>query len=70
MAGILFIYTRSSIRAAKISVQRHRDADGGQIDLDREARRMHGELDKVDERAVNKEALFGTPSKPGSRAEK
>jgi hypothetical protein len=60
MAGILLIYTRSSIRAAKLSVQRYREADGGQIDLDREARRVHGQLDKVDERAVNKEALLGT----------
>jgi hypothetical protein len=62
MAGILLVYTRSSIRAAKLSVRKHREADGGQIDLDREARRMHGQLDKVDERAVNKEALLGISS--------
>jgi hypothetical protein len=60
MAGILFVYTRSSIRAAKLSVEHRRDADGGQINLDRESRRMHGHLDKIDERAVNKEAVLGS----------
>ena len=31
MAGLLFIYTRSSIHAAKRNAERHREADGGQI---------------------------------------
>ena len=31
MAGLLFIYSRSSIRAAKRNAERHRVADGGQI---------------------------------------
>lgn len=31
MASLLFVYTRSSIRAAKRNAERHRVADGGQI---------------------------------------
>jgi len=31
MAGLLFVYARSSIRAAKRNAERHRIADGGQI---------------------------------------
>lgn len=47
MALILFVYTRTSIRAAKANAQRHRDADtGGEgLSLLNENRRRHG-LDK------------------------
>ncbi|KAL1296844.1 hypothetical protein AAFC00_004467 [Neodothiora populina] len=49
MAMILFVYTRTSIRAAKANAQRHRDADsGGQgLDLYNESRRRHGLADQV-----------------------
>ncbi|KAK4496489.1 hypothetical protein PRZ48_012469 [Zasmidium cellare] len=44
MALILFVYTRTSIRAAKANAQRHRDADtGGEgLSLLNEHRRRHG----------------------------
>ncbi|EHK97984.1 hypothetical protein M7I_6216 [Glarea lozoyensis 74030] len=31
MAILLFVYARTSIQAAKRNAQRHREADGGQI---------------------------------------
>ncbi|KAF2161545.1 hypothetical protein M409DRAFT_27943 [Zasmidium cellare ATCC 36951] len=44
MALILFVYTRTSIRAAKANAQRHREADtGGEgLSLLNESRRRHG----------------------------
>lgn len=44
MAGLLFVYARTSIRAAKANAQRHRNADsGGQgLNLLAESRRRHG----------------------------
>jgi len=58
MAGLLFIYSRTSIRAAKLNAQKHREADGGQISWYRESRRRHGQLEKVDDTGILKEALF------------
>ena len=49
MAGLLFVYSRTSIRAAKLNAQRHREADGGQIDWRSESRRRHGQVDRVHE---------------------
>ena len=50
MACILFVYTRTSIRAAKENAQRHRDADsGGQgLDLYNEQRRRHGRAERLE----------------------
>ncbi|KAH8786088.1 hypothetical protein BGZ57DRAFT_756946, partial [Hyaloscypha finlandica] len=31
MATLLFVYSRTSIQAAKRNAQKHREADGGQI---------------------------------------
>ncbi|MCJ1444644.1 MAG: hypothetical protein MMC23_005146 [Stictis urceolatum] len=45
MACILFVYSRTSIRAAKANAQRHREADGGQINWQRESQRRHGVLE-------------------------
>lgn len=45
MAGLLFIYTRTSIRAAKRNAQQHREADGGQISWYNETQRRHGRLE-------------------------
>jgi hypothetical protein len=53
MACILFVYTRTSIRAAKANAQKHRDADSGGegLDLLAESRRRHGRADKLDQGA-------------------
>ncbi|KAF2809514.1 uncharacterized protein BDZ99DRAFT_29755 [Mytilinidion resinicola] len=66
MAGLLFVYSRTSIRAAKLNAQKHREADGGQISWYRESRRRHGQLEKVDDTGILKEALFAKekPDKP------
>ena len=48
MAGLLFVYARTSIRAAKLNAQKHREADGGQISWHKESLRRHGRLEKVE----------------------
>lgn len=48
MAVILYVYSTTSIRAAKRNAALHREADGGQLDMRRESLRRHGRLDKVD----------------------
>lgn len=45
MASILFVYARTSIQAAKRNAQRHREADGGQINWANENQRRHGKLE-------------------------
>jgi len=45
MATILFVYSRTSIQAAKRNAQRHREADGGQINWHNESLRRHGVLE-------------------------
>lgn len=45
MATILFVYARTSIQAAKRNAQRHREADGGQINWHNENLRRHGKLE-------------------------
>lgn len=47
MAGLLYTYSVTSIRAAKRNAQLHREADGGQLDMRRESLRRHGVLEKV-----------------------
>lgn len=47
MAGLLYTYAFTSIRAAKRNAQLHREADGGQLDMRRESLRRHGVLDAV-----------------------
>lgn len=69
MACLLFVYTRTSIRAAKANAQRHRDADSGGegLNLLNESRRRHGLADRVENHggsvkqlaAGAKEQLFG-----------
>lgn len=51
MACLLFVYTRTSIRAAKANAQRHRDADSGGegVNLLKESRRRHGSIQKVEQ---------------------
>lgn len=50
MAGILFVYARTSIRVAKDNAQRHRNIDSGGegLDLLSESRRRHGLGKKID----------------------
>ncbi|KHJ35471.1 hypothetical protein EV44_g0223 [Erysiphe necator] len=45
MAAILFVYSRTSILAAKRNAQKHRDADGGQLNWHNESQRRHGKLE-------------------------
>ncbi|KAH8821135.1 hypothetical protein F5884DRAFT_850378 [Xylogone sp. PMI_703] len=49
MAILVFVYTRSSIHAAKRNAQKHREADGGQISWHNETRRRHGMLEPPEE---------------------
>ncbi|RKF80119.1 hypothetical protein GcC1_039007 [Golovinomyces cichoracearum] len=44
MAAILFVYSRTSILAAKRNAQKHREADGGQLNWHNENLRRHGKL--------------------------
>lgn len=48
MAGLLYTYSITSIRAAKRNAKLHREADGGQLDLRKESLRRHGVLDQVE----------------------
>ncbi|KIX08150.1 uncharacterized protein Z518_02806 [Rhinocladiella mackenziei CBS 650.93] len=48
MAGLLYTYSVTSIRAAKRNAKLHREADGGQLDMRRESLRRHGLLEPVE----------------------
>lgn len=50
MALLLFVYTRTSIRAAKANAQRHRDVDSGGegLSLLNEHRRRHGMAKRIE----------------------
>lgn len=65
MALLLFLYARTSIRAAKLNAQRHREADGGQIDWRNHSRRLHGQDEKLRESTLREafvEQMRGTKS--------
>jgi hypothetical protein len=47
MACLLFFYSRTSIQAARLNAQKHREADGGQISWRNESLRRHGHAEKV-----------------------
>ncbi|MCJ1469894.1 hypothetical protein MMC07_008538 [Pseudocyphellaria aurata] len=49
MAGLLFVYSRTSIKAAKRNAERHRSADGGQISWRNENLRRHGMLKRPED---------------------
>ncbi len=63
MAGLLYVYTRSSIRAAKRNAERTRSADGGQISWRNESLRRHGVLERPGEQDTFKELVTGAKSK-------
>lgn len=50
MALLLFVYARTSIRAAKTNARRHREADSGGegVNLLAESRRRHGQGPRVE----------------------
>jgi predicted transcriptional regulator len=58
MAGMLYVYSRTSIKAAKANAQKHREADGGQLSWYKEGLRSHGMLEKVEKRGMLGQ-LFG-----------
>ena len=70
MAGLLFVYTRSSIYAAKRNAQRHRAADGGQISWYNESQRRHGALEQPEEQESIKQLIVGTQDKTAKLLEK
>lgn len=55
MATILFVYTRTSINAAKRNARLHREADGGQINWHNESLRRHGKLEPPEEQVPIKQ---------------
>lgn len=70
MAGLLFVYTRSSIRAAKRNAERHRVADGGQISWYNESQRRHGALEKPKEQESLAQPVIGSQKEAGKLAAK
>ncbi len=63
MAGLLYVYSRSSIRAAKRNAERTRTADGGQISWRNESLRRHGVLERPEEQDTLKQLVAGAKSK-------
>ena len=47
LAGLLYTYSVTSVRAAKRNAQLHREADGGQVDMRKESLRRHGVIEAV-----------------------
>ncbi|KAL5120073.1 hypothetical protein ACEQ8H_001898 [Pleosporales sp. CAS-2024a] len=72
MASLLFLYARTSIRAAKLNAQKHREADGGQISWHKESMRRHGMAERLDDdRGTFKEALMADVGRaPKARQER
>jgi hypothetical protein len=48
MACLLFFYSRTSIQAARLNAQKHREADGGQLSWRNESLRRHGHVEKIE----------------------
>lgn len=70
MAGILFVYSHTSIKAAKRNAERHRMADGGQISWDNENQRRHGKRERPEDQATLAQFVLGTESKAQNTIEK
>ena len=70
MAGLLYVYSRTSIKAAKRNAERHRIADGGQISWHNENQRRHGKLERPEEQATLAQLVLGTESKAQTPLEK
>lgn len=73
MACLLFVYARTSIRAAKNNAQRHRETDSGGegLSLLAESRRRHGLADKIESGGtvsqLTREALLGRKNQAEQR---
>lgn len=65
MAGLLFVYSRSSIYAAKRNAERHRAADGGQISWYNENQRRHGALKRPEETNSIRQLIVGSKDEKG-----
>lgn len=52
LGAIFFVYSRTSIQAAKENARKHREADGGTISWRNESMRRHGALEKPRERTL------------------
>lgn len=63
MACLLYVYSRTSIKAAKRNAERHRMADGGQISWENENQRRHGKLERPENQDTLAQLIFGTESK-------
>ena len=63
MAALLYVYTRSSIRAAKRNAERTRLADGGQINWRNESLRRHGALERPEEQDTFRDLVTGAKGK-------
>ena len=63
MAGMLFVYSRTSIKAAKRHAERHRMADGGQISWQNENQRRHGKLERPEDSDTLTKLVLGTEEK-------
>ena len=77
MAGLLFVYARASIRAAKLNAQQRRENDGGMISWRHESLRQHGLIESPEKKsiftelkdaALGKEELKEKPGAPGKAA--
>lgn len=66
MAGLLFVYSRTSIQAAKRNAQKHREADGGQINWHNESLRRHGKLEPPIEQEPIKQIVGLAKEKVGA----
>ncbi|KZF25669.1 hypothetical protein L228DRAFT_259062 [Xylona heveae TC161] len=66
MACLLFVYARTSIQAAKRNAQRHREADGGQINWRNESLRRHGVLEPPEDQGVVHQLMLGRGGKDGA----
>ena len=65
MAGLLFVYSHSSIYAAKRNAERHRAADGGQISWYNENQRRHGALKRPEETNSINQLILGSKDEKG-----
>jgi len=66
LAGIFFVYSRTSIQAAKENAKRHREADGGSISWRNEALRRHGVLKKPEERSIWQQLFVSEKDDPAA----
>lgn len=60
LGAIFFVYSRTSIQAAKENARRHREADGGSISWRNESLRRHGGLEKPQERTLWQQLYSGS----------